>query len=177
MNSFNYNFLITSSLFHTSIPQIVTVDPKWPSPETIGFLYSMWYTYILNMRSVQALILEISCLPDFHNLTPVEPKWPLNSTENNRVLVLNVMHLHTKYEICPSFPFLRYIMFTRFSQFVDPKWPLTYIKTIGFLYCRKPIYRLEEACQWARAYHARGGHVTSSRVLQNWYFPISVRIL
>ena len=95
----------------------------------------MWYTYILNMRFVQASLLEISCLKGFHNLTPVDPKWPLTSTKNNRLLVLNVVHLHIKYEICPSFPSWD-IVFTRFSQF-DPLtpndlWPPP--KTMGFLY-------------------------------------------
>ena len=84
-------------------------------------LYSMWYTYIPNMRSVQVSLLEISCLQGFHNLTHVDPKWPLTSTKNNWLLVLNVVHLHTKYEICPSFPSWD-IVFTRFSQF-DPCWP------------------------------------------------------
>ena len=41
--------------------------------------------------------------------------------KNNRLLLLNVVHLHTKYEICASFPSWD-IMFTRFSQF-DPCWP------------------------------------------------------
>ena len=84
-----------------------SVDPKWPlnlHQKRIGFLSSMWHTYILNMRSVQASWLEISCLQGFHNLTPVDPKWPLTSTKNNRLLVLNVIQLHTKYDICPSFP-------------------------------------------------------------------------
>ena len=83
-------------------------DPNWPLnelwPKPIGFLYSMWYTYIPNMRPVQTSLLEISCLQGFYNLTPVDPKWPLTSTKNNRLLELNVVHLHTKYEICPSFP-------------------------------------------------------------------------
>ena len=94
----------------------------WPSPQTIGFFYSMWCTYIPHMRSVQASMLEISCLQGFHNLTTVDPKWPLTSTTNNRLLLLNVMHLHTTYEICPSFHAWD-IVFTRFSQF-DPCWPL-----------------------------------------------------
>ena len=64
----------------------------------------MCHSYIPNMRSVQASLVEISCLQGFHNLTPVDHKWPLTSTKNNRVLVLNVVHLHTKYEICPIFP-------------------------------------------------------------------------
>ena len=73
------------------------------------------------------------CLQGYYNLTPVDPKWPLTSTKNNRVLVLNVLRLHPKYKICPSFP-SRDIMFTRFLQF-DPHLPqMTSQKTIGFLY-------------------------------------------
>ena len=109
--------------------------PCWPltCTKTIGFLYLMWYTYIPNMRSVQASLLEISCLQGFHNLTPVDLKWPLTSTKNNRLLVLNVVHIHTKYEICPSFPSWD-IVFTRILQCfhnltpVDLKWPLTSTK-------------------------------------------------
>ena len=100
---------------------VLTPHDLWPPPKTIGFLYSMWYAYIPNIISVQASLLEISCLQDFHNLTPVDPKWPLTSTKNNRVLVLNVVRLHPKYNICPSFPSWD-IVFTRFSQF-DPCWP------------------------------------------------------
>ena len=74
------------------------------------------FTYIRNMTSVQASLLEISCLHGFHNFTPVDPKWPLTFIKSNRLLVLNVVHLHTNYEICPSFPSWD-IMFTRFSQF------------------------------------------------------------
>ena len=95
--------------------------PKWPLTSTknnLGFLYSMWHTYIPNMRSVQVSLLEILCSQGFHNLTPVDPKWLLTSTKNNRVLVLNVVHLHTKYEICPSFPSWD-IVLRRFSKF-DP---------------------------------------------------------
>ena len=104
-----------------TIWSLLTSNDNWPPPKTIGFLCSMCYTYIPNMRSVQASLLEISCLQSFNNLTPVDPKWPLTSTKNNRLLVLIVVHLHTKYEICPSFPSLD-IVFTRFSQF-DPCWP------------------------------------------------------
>ena len=102
---------------------LTLVDPNdlWPPPKTIGFLHAMWYTYIRIMRSVQVSLLEMSCLQSFHNLTPVDPKWPLTSTKNNRLLVLNVVHLHTNYKICPSFPSWD-IVFTRFSQF-DPCWP------------------------------------------------------
>ena len=78
----------------------LTPNDLWPPPKTIGFLYSMWYTYKSIMRSVQASLIEISCLQGFHNLTPVDPKWPLTSTNNNRLFVLILLHLHTKYEIC-----------------------------------------------------------------------------
>ena len=54
--------------FHSLTPNDPN-DPKcwpqmtfWPPPKTIGFLYLMWYTYIPNMRSVRASLLEISCL-------------------------------------------------------------------------------------------------------------------
>ena len=96
----------------------------------------MWYTFIQNMRSVQASLLEIlftRLLQCFYNLTPVDPKWPLTSTKNNRLLLLNEALLHTKYEICPSFSSWD-IVFTRFLQCfhnltpVDPKWPLTSTK-------------------------------------------------
>ena len=102
----------------STIWPLLTPDDPWPPPKTIGFLYSMWHSYIPNMRSVQASLVEISCLQGFHILTPVDPKWPLTSTKNNRLLVLNVALLHTKYEICPSFPCWD-IMFTHF----DPCWP------------------------------------------------------
>ena len=102
---------VQASLFQISCLQagvrtspLLTPNDLWPPPKTIGFLYSMWYTYIPNTRSVQVSLLEILYLQGFHNLTPVDPKWPLTSTKNNRVLVFNVVHLNTKYEICRSFP-------------------------------------------------------------------------
>ena len=54
----------------------------WPPPKTIGFLYSMWYTYIPIMRFVQASLLEISCLQGFQNLTLLTPNdlWPTPNT-------------------------------------------------------------------------------------------------
>ena len=38
---------------------MLTPNDLW---SRLGFLYSMWYTYIPNMRSVRASLLEISCL-------------------------------------------------------------------------------------------------------------------
>ena len=96
-----------------TIWSLLTLNDIWPPPKTIGFLYSIGYTYIPNVRSVQASLLEILCLQGFNNLIPVDPKWPLISIKNNRLLVLIVVHLHTKCEICPSFPSWD-IVFTRF---------------------------------------------------------------
>ena len=118
---FNLPFLRYRVYKVFTIWPLLTANDLWPLPKTIGFLYLIRYTYIPNMRFVQVSLLEISCLQGFHNLTPVDPKWPLTSTKTNRLLVLNKVHLHTKYEICPSFPSWD-IVFTRFSQF-DPCWP------------------------------------------------------
>ena len=41
---------------------LLTPNDLWPPPKTIGFLFSMWHSYIPNMRSVRASLLEISCL-------------------------------------------------------------------------------------------------------------------
>ena len=87
---------------------LLTPNDLWPPPKTIGFLYSMRHSYIPNMRSVQASLLEISCLQGFYKVFTIWPLltpndlWP--PPKNNRLLVLNGVHLHTKYEICPSFP-------------------------------------------------------------------------
>ena len=109
---------------------LLTPNDLWPPPKTIGFLYLMWYTYILNMRSVQASLLEISCLQGFHNLTLVDPKWPLTSIKNNRLLVLNVIHIHTKYEICPSSPSWD-IVFTSWASHHTHTYTHTHIQARG----------------------------------------------
>ena len=86
------------------------VDPKWPLTSTknnrllvlnVALLHTK-YEICPSFPSWD--IVFTMFLQCFHNLTTVDPKWPLTSTKNNRVLVLNVVHLHTKYEICPSFP-------------------------------------------------------------------------
>ena len=132
----SWDIVFTRLLQCFTIWPLLTPNDLWPPPKTIGFLYSMWHSYIPNMRSVQASHVEISCLQGFHNLTPVDPKWPLTSTKNNRLLVLNVVHLHTTYEICPSFPCLRYRVYKVFTiwPLLTPNdlWPPP--KTIGFLY-------------------------------------------
>ena len=55
-----------------------------------------------------------------------DPKWPLTSTKNNRLLY---SMWYTKYDNCPSFPSWD-IVFKMFSNstLVDPKWPLTSTK-------------------------------------------------
>ena len=68
--------------------------------QLIGLLYS-------NMRSVQASLLEISCLQGFHKLIHVDPKEPLTST-NNSLLVINVVHLTYHIWDLSKLPFLRY---------------------------------------------------------------------
>ena len=83
---------------------LLTPNELWPPPNTKGFLQSMCYIYIPNMRCVQASLLAISCLQGFHNMTTVYPKWPLTSIKNNRLLILSVIQLHTKYAICSSVP-------------------------------------------------------------------------
>ena len=141
-----WDIMFTRLLQCFTIWPLLTPNDLWPPPKTIGFLYSMWYTYIPNMRSVQASHVEISCLQGFHNLTPVDLKWPLTSTKNNRLLVLIVVHLQTKYEICPclSFPSWDIVFTSRSVQAslleisclqcfhnltpVDLKWPLTSTK-------------------------------------------------
>ena len=100
--------------FHNLTP----VDPKWPLTSTensIGFLYSIRYTYILNMRSVQASLLEIMCLQGFHNFTSVDPKWPLTSTKSNRLLVLNSGTPTYQIWDLSKLPFLRYHVYKVFT--------------------------------------------------------------
>ena len=133
---------VQASMLEISCYKVSTIWPLLTSTKSnrVLVLNVVHLLYIPNMRSVQGSLLEISCLQGFlqcfHNLTPVDPKWPLTSTKNNRPIVLNVALLHTKYEIFPSFPCWD-IVFTRFSQF-DPCWPqMTFDlqpKTIGFLY-------------------------------------------
>ena len=103
----------------------MTPNDLWPWLNTIGFLYSLWYTCTPNMRSVEASLLEISGVWGFHNLTHVDPKWFLTSTKNNRLLY-SLWYTYIPNEICQIFPSWD-IVFTRFSQ-CDPCWPLTSTK-------------------------------------------------
>lgn len=67
------------------------------------YLSSMWYTYIPNMKHISPnfpvwdIVFTRSLLFD-----PVDLEWPLTSTNNNQILVLNVIHLHIKHKISPS---------------------------------------------------------------------------
>ena len=71
--------------------------------------------YTLCLQSVQASLLEISCLQDSHILTSADFKWPITSTKTNRLLVLDMGHPHVTYEICPSIPTWDMVC-TRFSH-------------------------------------------------------------
>ena len=56
----------------------------------------------------------------FRRLTPGDPRWPLTPTRNDRALPLTITHVHTKYELHPTF--LTWdIVLRRFSEF-DPWW-------------------------------------------------------
>ena len=108
---------------------VLTPHDLWPPPKTIGFLYSMWYAYIPNIISVQASLLEISCLQDFHNLTPVDPKWPRPPPKTIGFLysmwyayipnIISVQASHLEISCLQGFHNLTP---------VDPKWPLTSTK-------------------------------------------------
>ena len=114
---------------------LISGDLKWPLTSTknnmlfVVYTHTFMFTYIPNMRSVQDSLLDISCLQRFHSLTwTVDLKWPLTSIKNNRLLILSVIQLHTKYAICSSVP--SWDIFYCFPNLtpVDPKWTLTSTK-------------------------------------------------
>ena len=128
-------------------PNLTPVDPKShltsTEKQSASCTQCTWYTYKLNIKSVKAF-LEISCLQGFNNLTHVDLKWLLTSTKNYRLLLLNVVHLHTKYELCPSFPAWHrvYKVFT-----IWPRWPqmtfdLHQKQKASFTQCGTPIYQI-----------------------------------
>ena len=98
----------------------VRSNDLWPAPISIGFLYSLRWTYIPNMTFEQVVLFHLSCLQacfqGFKTFTSVAVKWPLTSTNYNRVLLLTKVNLHAKYEVWPSCTF-GVIVFTRFSDF------------------------------------------------------------
>ena len=61
----------------------------WPPPKTIGFLYSMWYTYIPHMRYVEASLLEILCLQAGHHNTHTH----------------TYTHIHTRHHECKGYDY------------------------------------------------------------------------
>ena len=113
---------------------LVTSNDLWPPRKIIGIIYPIRPTHTPNMTSLAFTLLEISCLQGFRDLTSGDLKWPLTSTKNDRVLLLNMTNPYAKYENCRSL--LTWdIVFTRFFGFwplvtSNDLWPAP--KTIGF---------------------------------------------
>ena len=85
-------------------------------------IYSPSATYIPSLQFKQHLLLEISCLQGFSNLTSGDLKWPLTSMKNNRDHLLTKGYQRAKFEVQASFTSLD-IVFTRFYK-VFKLWPL-----------------------------------------------------
>lgn len=80
------------------------LDLWWPQMtfdlynKPIGSFLPIWWTYIPDTR-----YLEISGTQGFQNLTSQDPRWPLTSTKNIKLLPINITNVYTKYEDYPSF--------------------------------------------------------------------------
>ena len=85
-------------------------------------IYSPSATYIPSLRFKQHLLLEISCLQGFGDLTSGDLKWPLTSMKNNRDHLLTKGYQRAKFEVQASLTSLD-IVFTRFYK-VFRLWPL-----------------------------------------------------
>ena len=112
---------------------------QWHLLTTDRLLVLNLYTYILN--NVKVFCLEMSCLHGFHKLT----SWSLTSTKNNRLVLLYVVYVHTKYEVGLSFP--SWDMFTRFSQLTPVDSHVTSTKTnrlpvINVVHCDTPTQQI-----------------------------------
>ena len=109
----------------------MTPDDLWPPPQTVWHSFSLWWIYIPSMKSIQASYLEILYQQCFQYLTLSDPRWPLTSTKNNTIYLLNVTHPHTKYDIYPSFLPWEMVLKTSFQCLTpgDPRWPLTPTKS------------------------------------------------
>ena len=83
--------------------------------KSIGYLYSLLGTYIPNMSFARGSLWK------FQFLTFVDLKWFWIFTQINRVLVLTMGDLHTKYELHQSLAH-QVNVFTRFSV-LDLCWP------------------------------------------------------
>ena len=90
-------------------------------------------------QSIWASLLEILCLPGLHTfftLLTASDLWP--PSKNNMLVVLDVVHLHSKYEICPSFPSLG-IVFTIKRHTHTPGHTNTHIHTHGIVITKVTI--------------------------------------
>ena len=117
----------------------MTSNDLWPLCKINEVIYSPSATYILSLKFKQHLILEISCLQGFRDLTSGDLKWPLTSMKNNRDHLLTMAYQRTKFEVQASFTSWD-IVFTRFYK-VFRLWPLVTSndlwppwKTIGIIY-------------------------------------------
>ena len=83
------------------------------------------------MKFEQVVLFQLSCLQacfqGFKTFTSVAVKWPLTSTNYNRVLLLTKVNLHAKYEVWPSCTFGSYSVYKVFGLWplLLVKWPLT----------------------------------------------------
>ena len=118
---------------------LVTSNDLWPPWKINEVIYSPSATYIPSLKFKQHLILEISCLQGFGDLTSGDLKWPLTSMKNNRDHLLTKGYQRAKFEVQASFTSWD-IVFTRFYK-VFRLWPLVTSndlwppwKTIGIIY-------------------------------------------
>ena len=125
-------------------------DPT-SAPKSIGFLYSSWESYTPNFDLIGLSILDLSCLQakihrniDFSQIPNFfSQRWPSICTKINRLPVLLIRKLHTKFRFDQA-EHSELIVFTsqnlseyRFltnSQFFPKNDPPSAPKWIGFLY-------------------------------------------
>ena len=74
---------------HTYTPGMVylqfmlTSDDLWPLPNTIGFMYSSWGTYIPSMNLIGSAMVDLSCLQASHR-THVYRIYSINPFQHHR---------------------------------------------------------------------------------------------
>ena len=95
-NSSEYRFLTNPKFFPKN-------DPP-SAPKSIGFLFSSWESYTPNFDLIGLSILDLSCLQakihrniDFSQIRNSFPKMPPICTKINRLPVLLIRKLHTKF--------------------------------------------------------------------------------
>lgn len=83
----------------------VTQNVTWPPPQRIAIIFSIRVIHISSMmRSLTTILHEVSCLQGFDLLTSCDHTWTLTSIKTNRGNLLNMGHLHGKYEVSQSYP-------------------------------------------------------------------------